>query len=302
MARRPTFGWIAGLGMCGLALTAGSTALGAKPHFPIQFGSVGNTELKPETLAAFQQYQARIEERIQRELAGRGPFLAIDALAPAEREAAYAALQRGETRIEQVQGNGGRGTIDCPGGMIHHWIGTVFIRGANLQRALRLMQDYDHQAQVYAPDVMSARLISHRGDDYKVFMRLRRQSVITVTLDTEHDVHYTRLDANRAAVRSVSTSVREVANAGKADEHDLPADTGGGYLWRINAYWRLLQRDGGVYVQCESISLTRDIPTGLGWIIGPFVTRHSEGVAGVYAGCHAEGAGGELSAVDSSKL
>jgi len=30
--------------------------------------------------------------------------------------------------------------------------------------------------------------------------------------------------------------------------------------------------DGGVYVQSEVASLTRDIPTGLGWMIKPFVT------------------------------
>jgi len=33
-----------------------------------------------------------------------------------------------------------------------------------------------------------------------------------------------------------------------------------------------LQRDGGVYVQLEAISLTRNIPTGLNWLISPFVT------------------------------
>jgi hypothetical protein len=27
-----------------------------------------------------------------------------------------------------------------------------------------------------------------------------------------------------------------------------------------------------VYVQCESISLTRGIPFGVGWIVRPFVT------------------------------
>ena len=47
---------------------------------------------------------------------------------------------------------------------------------------------------------------------------------------------------------------------------------GGGYLWRLNSYWRFEERDGGVYLECESVSLTRDIPFGLGWIVGPFVT------------------------------
>jgi hypothetical protein len=34
----------------------------------------------------------------------------------------------------------------------------------------------------------------------------------------------------------------------------------------------LQARDGGVYIQCESVSLTRGIPFGLGWVVGPFVT------------------------------
>jgi len=28
-----------------------------------------------------------------------------------------------------------------------------------------------------------------------------------------------------------------------------------------------------VYIQCEALSLTRDIPTGLGWLLKPLVTR-----------------------------
>ena len=30
-------------------------------------------------------------------------------------------------------------------------------------------------------------------------------------------------------------------------------------------------RDGGLYMQIESISLTRSIPNGFGWVIKPFV-------------------------------
>jgi hypothetical protein len=40
----------------------------------------------------------------------------------------------------------------------------------------------------------------------------------------------------------------------------------------MNTYWRFEQKDGGTYVECQSVSLTRDIPAGLGWLIGPYVT------------------------------
>jgi hypothetical protein len=39
----------------------------------------------------------------------------------------------------------------------------------------------------------------------------------------------------------------------------------------MNTYWRFEEKDGGTYVESESISLTRDIPTGLGLLVGPFV-------------------------------
>ena len=52
----------------------------------------------------------------------------------------------------------------------------------------------------------------------------------------------------------------------------MPVGRDGGYLWRLNTYWRFLERDGGTYIQCEAISLTRAIPFGLGWLVEPFVT------------------------------
>ena len=58
----------------------------------------------------------------------------------------------------------------------------------------------------------------------------------------------------------------------KPDGEELPAEKDRGYLWRLNTYWRFQEKDGGVYVQCEVLSLTRDIPTGLGWLLRPLVT------------------------------
>jgi hypothetical protein len=42
-------------------------------------------------------------------------------------------------------------------------------------------------------------------------------------------------------------------------------------LWRINTYWTYEERDGGLFIQIESVSLTRSVPVGLGWVIEPFV-------------------------------
>lgn len=235
---------------------------------------VDNEESVEQSAAAreaFERYVQLTEARISGELAPGGSFLEVDGLPAGERDAAYGALRRGDIRIGHLATLDHGQEIACPHGMIHHWVGVVFIPGATLEQMLRMVQDYDHHAEVYAPDVMRSKLISHSGDDYHVYMRFHRKKIVSVVLDTEHDVRYQRLDSTHAASQSISTRVQEVHDAGSKDERDLPEGEGEGFLWRINSYWRFLERDGGTYVQCESVSLTRDIPYGLGWLIGPIV-------------------------------
>src|SRR5262249_23006416 len=50
----------------------------------------------------------------------------------------------------------------------------------------------------------------------------------------------------------------------------LPAEEHG-FLWRQNTYWSYEEQNGGLYIQVESISLTRSVPRGLGWAVGPYV-------------------------------
>jgi hypothetical protein len=150
--------------------------------------------------------------------------------------------------------------------------GAVFIPDASLQRTLALLQDYDDHARIYAPSVLQSRLIQHNGDDFKFSLRLRQTKLVTVVLDTEYAAHYSHLDRARACSRSYSTRVAEVENAGQPDEHEKPIGDGSGFLWRINSCWCFWEHDGGVYIQLEAISLTRDIPEGFGWLIRPFIS------------------------------
>ena len=220
---------------------------------------------------AFDKYIQLTEDRVSREIAPGGAFLHVDALNANDRAAAYEKLRGGEVHSESLTTLNRGEKITCPGCMIQHWVGIAFIPGATLNQTLALVQDYDHQAEIYAPEVTRAKILSHSGDDFTIFLRFHRTMVVTVVLDTEHRVHYQRIDATHAASRAVSTRVQEVEHAGAANERDLAEGQDNGYLWRINNYWRFLQQDGGTYVQCESVSLSRDIPPGLGWLVGPFV-------------------------------
>jgi hypothetical protein len=234
---------------------------------------VAAADLKPETLEAFSRYVSLTEARIQNQVADPKRFLYVEQLPAPRRFQVFAELKQGRIFMDHIETrDASGGEIDAPGALIHHWVGDVFIPGASLGQVLDLVEDYNHHQEVYKPEVVRSRLISRDGNDFKIFYRLVKHKVITVTLDTEHDVRYTRVDDAHRYSRSVSTRIAEVADAGKPDEHEKPPGQDGGFLWALNSYWRFVERDGGVYVECESISLTRDIPTGLGWLIGPFVT------------------------------
>jgi hypothetical protein len=138
---------------------------------------------------------------------------------------------------------------------------------------LELVEDYDHHQDIYKPEVVGSKLFSRNGDDFKIFYRLRKKKVITVTLNSIHDVHYFPVDSTHCYSHSYSTRIAEVADADTPQEHEKPIGHDGGFLWRINSYWRFEEKGGGMYIECESISLTRGLPPIIGIFIKRFVTE-----------------------------
>lgn len=229
-------------------------------------------ELSAATIQAFDQYVRLTEARNDAELLRGTALLWIDGLPEHERAPAYEQLKRGEVKMRKLETLDNRAAIRCPDGMIHHWVGLAFIPEAKLEDVLGVLEDYDQHAVYYAPDVERSRIESRDGDHFRVFLRFRRHQVVTVVLDTEHDVQYFHDAQTRAHSRSSAVRIAQVENAGKSDERKkIPGDDDG-FLWRMETWWRVAEGDGGVYVQSEVVSLTRDIPAGLGWLIGPFVT------------------------------
>jgi hypothetical protein len=220
-------------------------------------------ELKQETVQAFDRYIRDAEARMDQRLRPGSHFLWVD-----EDAQRAARVRGGEIAIESRTG---QDTIGVPGGLIHDWIGAVFIPGVTLDKTLALVQDYNRHKDIYKPEVVDSRLLSHHGSDFKVYLRLLKKKVITVVLDTDHDARYYRLDATHCHSHSYSTRIAEVEDPGKPDERDLPPGEDHGFLWRLDSYWRFQERDGGVYVECEAISLTRGIPAGLAWVIQPII-------------------------------
>lgn len=234
--------------------------------------SLGAADLEPRTVAAFERYVNLTQTQIDSELASHEPFLWVERLPAEKRAEVEAQLHDGKAVIERLQTVDSGKTIPCPGGMIHHWIATVFVPGATLAETLALVQDYNHHQEIFRPDVVRSRILGHDGGNYLVNLRFMKKKVVTSVIDTDQEIHYDIVDATRAWSWSRTTRVQQVDNAGKADERLLPDGLGAGFLWKMNTYWRFKEKGGGTYVECQSVSLTRDIPTGLGWLIGPVVT------------------------------
>ena len=241
----------------------------------LQFARAGEPEpvkLRAETQAAFEGYIKQTETRNQEELQRGIDLLWIDGLPPEQRAEAYAALKRGEVKMQKLEVRESGKVIRCPSGLIHHWTGVVFVPGAKLEDVLGMLEDYDHHSVYFAPDVERSKIESRNGDHFRVFLRFRRHKVITVVLNTEHEIEYFRDAPDRAHSRSSAVRIAEVENAGKNDEREKTPGDDGGYLWGMETWWRMEERDGGVYVQSEVVSLTRDIPAVVSWLVSPFVT------------------------------
>ena len=214
-----------------------------------------------QAVTAFDSYVSIVEGRLAQEHRTRDGFLA----GAAGTEEGQARLRRGEVLIEQVK------TPQVPDAMLHDWRGSAFAPGAKAADFEKLLRHFDGYARVFAPQVMSARTLAADGDHVQGTMRVRQKHVIAVVMDTAYDVRFGRFDAQDQWSASRSTRVEEIADAGTSHERALGPQEEHGFLWRINTYWTWQERDGGQYVQVESVSLTRGIPTGLGWIVGPFV-------------------------------
>jgi hypothetical protein len=241
-------------------------------------GAMGGVELTPAAVDAFLHYIQLTEAHIAADATANAPFVAIDALPPKVFGAALAELRSGHVMTTQLRTLDGGKAIASPGALIKHWRGTVFVPGVPLARVTAIFQDYDRHQDYFSATVVRSKLIARHDNDFKVYLRFKLVKVWTAILNTEHDVHYEPLGPGRLQFRASSTRVAQVEDADTPAEHEDPIGRDDGFLWRVNSYWRVLERDGGCYVQCEWIAMGRDIPFLFRWIIEPMLTGFSKDV------------------------
>jgi hypothetical protein len=195
-----------------------------------------------QTNRAFDQYISAAEKQLH-----DGAFLYSDAHPEAK-----TAARNGQTVVVQQRS----GDVQVPGGLIHDWLGISFFPGAHIAEVRALLQDYGKYKRIYSPDVIDSKLLAQDGDRFRAYLKLQNKQFITLTYDSEYDVSYSAPAVDRMEIVSHSTRIQQ-------DGSDQ------GFLWRLNSYWRFQEVDGGVYAECRSVSLSRSIPFGFGWLHEP---------------------------------
>ena len=172
--------------------------------------------LKSSTVDAFNRYVRLTDARNDAELQRGTRLLWIDGLSETERAEAYRELRDGSVKMRKLETLENGAAISCPDGMIHHWVGLAFVPGVKLSDVLAILEDYDQHAVYYAPDVEQSKIESRDGGRFRVFLRFRRHKIVTVVLNTEHDVQYFRDSDTRAHSRSSAVRIAQVENPGKS--------------------------------------------------------------------------------------
>jgi hypothetical protein len=222
-------------------------------------GPAAAAKLARATVEAFEQYARQIEQRMESELRDGSRFLWIDGRRDLETQ-----VRNGRTVVEERKPR----ETKIPDGMIHHWVASAFVPGVSLEQTLELMTDYDSYEEVFKPMIAGSRLLRREGNLAQIHLRIYIKKTLTAVFDTEHEVRAAALEGKRWHSRTVSTRILEVEDNGKPGERRLPEGDDRGFLWRYRSYWRFAERDGGTYVQCEALGLSREAPMGLGWIVG----------------------------------
>jgi len=225
-------------------------------------------ELQPATIKAWEEYVRAAEERVQTTTDSRHPFLWLDQ-SPEKR----AQVQRGEVVVAPMVGHGTKGIQE---GLIHDWIGAVFIPNARIDGLTRVLHDYDEYKDIYKPVVADSRTVGCADQNQEFAMVWQRKVLfVNAAMQGHYLARDIAVDAQHGYNIADMTSVQEIDNYGRANQRLLPPDQGKGFLWRLHSIARYEEADGGVYLELEVIALSRDVPASLAWLVNPVVNHLS---------------------------
>jgi hypothetical protein len=231
-------------------------ALSASPLF-------AEYKLEPHTIEAWNKYIQLTEAQIDAQLKISTAFTRSD-VEFLKREKAPG---EGNIQIQPLTTRDKGKEIEVPDGTIHHWLGAIYIPNMTLEKFLAWVQDYNQHSKFFKEVEQSKLLARPNPETFDIFLRLTRSKLgVTVKFNTNHTAIYRRHGAGRASSRSVATRIAQIDKAGTPQEKELPVGNDSGYLWRLNSYWRFVERDGGVVVECETVALSRPLGSWAGFL------------------------------------
>jgi len=224
--------------------------------------------LKPETVSAWDNYLDRAQADLQRRTQPGGCFLwTMESADRAER------VHAGELVVAPAPGPNPK---NVPGGLIHHWIGAMFIPNRTIEQIVSVTRNYDRYKDYYQPSVIESKTVTSGDTNDEFSMRIMNKAMfLKIALDADYRATYVRVDENRVYSISRTTRLQEIDEYGEAREHAIPEGEGLGYIWKLFSVARLEQRDGGVYVELEGMALSREIPRAARFFVDPMVRRVS---------------------------
>lgn len=229
--------------------------------------------LPADLVQGWDEYVRLTEQRVAAELRSAEGFLAHSFDDPERVASQRDKALSGAVVVQEIKTTRPDGAnVKTPAGMVHHWRGTIFIPGVTLDTVLDAVRhpDVDEYQQ---EDVLESQVLDRTADSVLLYLKLKRSQIVTVTYNTEHFVRYRRHGPYRASSRSTATKLAELADAGSQSEREKPFGKDRGFLWGLNSYWRYEQVDGGVLVECESLTLSRSIPSLVAPLVRPMVHR-----------------------------
>jgi hypothetical protein len=185
-------------------------------------------------------------------------------------EVRRARARQGEVLAESAQSLGLRPGIAVPDGQVQHWVGAAYLQNATIGAVLPRLQNYNNRSRYLIPEIVHSRLKDRQGDVFLVYLRLAEKAILSGVFDLDLRIVYRTDMPRRLAIESRSIGVVAVSDA------FAPVGSAGkdqGLLWALNHYWRVLEMDGGLYVECEALVLSRPTPFTLGWIARPIIAR-----------------------------
>ena len=231
-------------------------------------GAAPAAELNPQTVKVWNEYVASVRARTEARARPTACFLWVD-----ENADRLQRLHRGEI----VVAPGGQTPLHIPGGLIHHWMGAVFIPDVTLAQVLETVQDYDRYKDYY-PSVIRSTLTSRIGQEDRFSTLERHQALFSrIALDADFGATYTNAGPKRGYTFSRSTRLQQIQNYGEAHQREMEPGASKAYMWRLDTISRYEERDGGVYLELEAMALSRDIPVALRWLVEPFVRDAAAG-------------------------